>query len=47
MRRALLLLLVPVVAMLARPARADIYSYTDAQGVVHFTNITPSGAGRV
>jgi soluble lytic murein transglycosylase-like protein len=29
-------------------ARADIYSYTDASGVVHFTNIKPRGkaAGR-
>ena len=30
----------------AAPARADIYSYTGADGVVHFTNITPSGAGK-
>ena len=37
---------VALVAAYARPARADIYSYTDAQGIVHFTNITPSGAGR-
>lgn len=27
-------------------ARADIYSYTDADGVVHFTNIAPSGKER-
>src|SRR5688500_3257932 len=27
----------------ARPATADIYSYTDASGVVHFTNIRPRG----
>lgn len=26
-----------------RSARADIYSYTDASGVVHFTNIRPRG----
>jgi len=26
-------------------ARADIYSYTDPQGIVHFTNIKPSGKG--
>ncbi len=47
MRRALLLgLLIVGTALLAAPARADIYSYTDANGVVHFTNITPSGSGR-
>ena len=27
----------------AGPAAADIYSYTDASGVVHFTNIRPRG----
>src|SRR5215216_4916654 len=27
-------------------ARADIYSWTDADGVVHFTNIPPRGAGK-
>lgn len=26
-----------------RPAHADIYTYTDADGVVHFTNIKPRG----
>lgn len=30
----------------AGPARADIYSYTDADGVVHFTNIKPRGKKR-
>jgi soluble lytic murein transglycosylase-like protein len=30
----------------ALPARADIYTFTDADGVVHFTNITPKGAGQ-
>ena len=30
----------------SRAAGADIYSYTDADGVVHFTNITPSGKER-
>jgi soluble lytic murein transglycosylase-like protein len=29
-----------------RPARADIYQWTDADGVVHFTNIPPRGADR-
>ena len=28
------------------PARADIYSYTDADGVVHFTNIKPRGKSK-
>lgn len=28
-----------------RPAAADIYTYTDADGVVHFTNIKPKGKG--
>lgn len=28
---------------LAVSARADVYSYTDADGVVHFTNIKPGG----
>lgn len=27
-------------------ARADIFAWTDAEGVVHFTNIPPRGAGR-
>ena len=26
-------------------ARADIFQYTDAQGVIHFTNMRPSGGG--
>ena len=34
-----------VVATLRTPARADIYTYTDADGVVHFTNIKPKGKG--
>lgn len=37
-------LLVILPALLAVPsARADIYTYTDADGVVHFTNIEPRG----
>ena len=31
---------------LAAVARADIFAWTDAEGVVHFTNIPPKGAGR-
>jgi soluble lytic murein transglycosylase-like protein len=30
----------------APEARADVWSYTDAEGVVHFTNIAPRGADR-
>lgn len=29
----------------ARPSFADIYRYVDADGVVHYTNIQPSGSG--
>lgn len=32
-----------VLLLAAGLARADIYSYTDADGVVHFTNVTPRG----
>jgi hypothetical protein len=39
-------LLAALIAMAPRPARADIYSYEDKDGVVHFTNVRPaSGAG--
>jgi soluble lytic murein transglycosylase-like protein len=38
-------LAVVVMAAGERTAAADIYSYTDAQGVVHFTNIRPRGKG--
>jgi soluble lytic murein transglycosylase-like protein len=31
---------------LSVPARADMYSYTDKDGVIHFTNIKPSGKER-
>ncbi len=30
---------------IARPAHTDIYSWTDEEGVVHFTNIKPRGGG--
>lgn len=45
MNRALCVL--AVVAGLAWPAagRADVYTHTDADGVVHFTNIKPRGRG--
>lgn len=29
----------------AAPARADIFQHTDADGVVHYTNVQPRGAG--
>lgn len=32
-----------VVALCAGPALADVWQYTDAQGVAHFTNIKPRG----
>ncbi len=37
-----------LIGAVAAPAAADIYSYTDARGVVHLTNIRPRGkaAGR-
>lgn len=42
-------LLAPVLVLVAAlglhdaPARADVYSWTDAEGVAHFTNIKPRG----
>src|SRR5262245_29622549 len=42
---AMVLVAAVVVGMLRTPARADIYTYTDADGVVHFTNIKPKGKG--
>lgn len=45
MRRALAAVLVASAALVAAPARGDIFSYTDADGVVHFTN-RPSGDAR-
>lgn len=45
MRFGLLALLVALLALAPlASARADIYSYTDSSGVVHLTNIRPSGA---
>lgn len=43
MRRALLF--VVALALASGPAQADIYTWTDAEGVVHFTNIKPRGKG--
>jgi soluble lytic murein transglycosylase-like protein len=42
---ALSCLAVIAVAAIAPAARADIYSWTDGDGVVHFTNIKPRGGG--
>jgi soluble lytic murein transglycosylase-like protein len=36
-------LVVLVLLAASSPASADIYSYTDEHGVIHFTNMTPSG----
>src|SRR5688572_18740639 len=35
-----------LVALLATPAAADIYQWTDSEGVVHYTNIPPKGANK-
>lgn len=47
--RALALALVACVALLgsAGAARADIYTWTDAEGVVHFSNTRPGRGARV
>src|SRR4051812_29382006 len=42
MRRAVLLTVMLLVS-LAVAAYADIYSFTDADGVLHFTNMKPRG----
>ena len=39
------LVLVLALVALAHPARADIYSYEDKEGVVHFTNVAPPRGG--
>ncbi|MEW5855453.1 MAG: transglycosylase SLT domain-containing protein [Myxococcota bacterium] len=43
--RAILLAL-PLLMALAAPARAAIYTYTDKDGVVHFTNTPPDSSAR-
>lgn len=37
-------LLLPCLLALAAPASADIYAYTDAGGVVHFSNVPDNGS---
>jgi len=39
-------LLLAAVILLSWPSRADMYTYTDSDGVVHFTNIEPKGQER-
>jgi soluble lytic murein transglycosylase-like protein len=39
-------LLALLVAVGAAPARADIYSWTDDEGTVHYTNIKPKSGGK-
>ncbi|MBK9030806.1 MAG: lytic transglycosylase domain-containing protein [Myxococcales bacterium] len=41
--RRLAVVLAVVAALIVGTAAADIYSYTDGDGVVHFTNIKPRG----
>jgi soluble lytic murein transglycosylase-like protein len=40
------LLAVVTLLAVAAPARADMYTYTDKDGVIHFTNIKPKGKDR-
>ena len=35
-----------VVAALGSQVRADVYSWTDDEGVAHFTNVKPAGGGK-
>jgi soluble lytic murein transglycosylase-like protein len=42
----LVILAIALVGGVGAVARADIYAWTDAEGVVHFTNIAPRGGGR-
>lgn len=48
MRRAQVIstMLIVVLCALGVAAQADIYSYTDDDGVVHFTNMKPRGGGQ-
>jgi soluble lytic murein transglycosylase-like protein len=46
MSRTLASLATLLVIFLASAARADMYTYTDRDGVMHFTNITPRGKDR-
>lgn len=39
-------ILVAGALLCAGPARADIWSWTDADGVIHFTNVRPRGAAK-
>ena len=45
MRFALAVALMLGVVATAGVARADVYAWTDAEGVQHFTNVRPSGGG--
>jgi hypothetical protein len=40
-----LALVLGLVVALAATARADVYTWTDAEGVVHFTNVKPNSGG--
>jgi soluble lytic murein transglycosylase-like protein len=46
MSRSGCLAITAILAALARPAAADVYSYTDSEGVVHFSNLRPTGKDR-
>jgi soluble lytic murein transglycosylase-like protein len=46
MRRILAIAVLAAATVGAPPARADMYSYTDSDGVIHFTNITPRASDR-
>src|SRR5690349_2616906 len=43
--RVLFVAAVALVTFVAGAARADIYSYEDKEGVVHFTNVAPPKGG--
>src|SRR5262249_6070898 len=46
LRALLLVATVSLSWLLAGPSRADMYTYTDSDGVIHFTNIAPKGQER-